>query len=351
MTVDDARKTILQIDNEMRSRYKSLKDQVQPHLGPFIVVANGPDGGTYWLIENNLVVEKSDPIDVMFQLAKSIAHIPLGTFSVLAPYLSDVVPPHHCKAGDIDPHDLAMVAFTGPTSTGWVQPLQDWGIFIEATRLALADAELPDDLYASSTRICEAATRFIGKTISQSDFSMKDFEEFTGGIFPDISTNMYWAAKVQIQAVVELMSRWKRQLGARWRDVYVLVYSMWTTSVLNQNTIIIRRFLDADRVNTHLLDIIADQLPVMDPVGVGSENLARIVQDNIAAEMIFPTSQTTASALKGKEDLLAQEILKLLGDDISTEVAAASCPFGHTRNRRVPASPEPEVAGYPAETV
>lgn len=333
MNVADARQIILQIDIEMRSRYKALKDQVQAQLDPFIVVANGPEGGTYWLIQNGRIVDTRTPIDVIFQLAKSIAHIPLGTFSVLAPYLSNIVPDHHRRAGDMDAHDLDMIAFNGPSSTAWVRPLQDWGNIVETTRRALGDADLPDELHKSSARICAAATEFIDRAVRNEAFTMSDFEAFTGKVFDDISTNMYWAAKVQIEAVSELMTSWKTQLGDKWRDVYVLVYSMWTTSVLNQNTIIIKHFLDPDRVDTHLLDIISDQLPVVDPVGVGAENLARIVQDNIAAEMVFPTNQTTADALKGKEDLLSQQLLKLLGDK-AAEVTAASCPFSHNRNRR-----------------
>lgn len=39
---------------------------------------------------------------------------------------------------------------------------------------------------------------------------------------------------------------------------------------------ILKHFLDPDRVDTHLLDSIADKLPVTDPVGVATENLARI---------------------------------------------------------------------------
>ncbi|HCS62723.1 MAG TPA: hypothetical protein DIW64_00770 [Cellvibrio sp.] len=327
MLVAHARQKILQIDLEMRSRYKTLKSNVQPHLGPYIIVANGPEGGTYWLVQNGKVIETVTPIDEIFQLAKSIAHIPLGTFSVLAPYLSHTVPDYHLQSGDMDPRDLAAVAFIGPTSTDWIQPIIDWNKLILDTRGALANAELSDDLRVSSEQICDAASRFIENAVENRKFTMEEFESFTGTIFDQISNNMYWAAKVQIDAVSTLMTRWKNDLNAQWHDVYVLVYSMWTTSVLNQNTIIIKNFMEPDRVDTHLIDIICDQLPVNDPISVGAENLARIVQDNIAAEMIFPTSQTTADALKGKEDLLSQEILKLLGEKNPAEISMAACPF------------------------
>ncbi|MFK7984730.1 MAG: hypothetical protein AB8I08_01785 [Sandaracinaceae bacterium] len=330
----DARAVILNTNSHMRVNYKGLKDRVQTRLDPLVVVANGPEGGTYWLIQNGSVIEMTTPIDVIFQLAKSVAHIPLGTFSILAPYLPKSLPDHHRTAGDIDPHDLSMVAFERPSSTAWVQPLKEWGDQIRLTEESLEHAALPAELLRSSANICDAAGKFIEKTIESGSFTMSTFEGFTGALFDDISTNMHWAAKYQIEAVTELMGRWKTRLGSKWRDLYVLVYSMWTTSVLNQNTIIIRHFLDADRVDTHLIDIIADQLPVDDPVGVATENLARIVQDNIASEMVFPTSQTTADALEGKEDLLSQQILDILGDRVAAEIAAASCPFDHKRERR-----------------
>ncbi|MCA9613681.1 MAG: hypothetical protein H6722_18690 [Sandaracinus sp.] len=343
----EAREQILRTDVEMRAVYKALKDRVQRRLGPFIVVENGPEGGTYWLIDGGAVVEKVSPIDPVFQLAKAVAHIPLGTFSIVAPFLSPELPEHHVDAGDIDANDLKVVASEGPNSDAWVEPILAWQTTVHATRDALSYAGLPEDLFRASARICDATSEFIDIATQSGRFSMKQFEDFTGAVFGDISTNMYWAAKVQIEAVAELMTRWKALLGSQWRDVYVLVYSMWTTSVLNQNTIIIRHFLDPDRVSSHLLDIVADELPVKDPVGVASENLARIIQDNLAGEMVFPTSQTTADALEGKEDLLAQEILRLLGDRAThavAEVAEASCPFEHRRYRTTAtsrASPQP----------
>ncbi|MFF4229723.1 hypothetical protein [Streptomyces sp. NPDC001820] len=43
------------------------------------------------------------------------------------------------------------------------------------------------------------------------------------------------------------------------------------------------------------------------------DNLARIVQDNIAAQMVFSSAQDVADALKGKEDQLSKEILPSWG--------------------------------------
>lgn len=48
------------------------------------------------------------------------------------------------------------------------------------------------------------------------------------------------------------------------------------------------------------------------------DNLARIVQDNIAEQMVFlfSSGQDVADALKGKEDQLSKEILAQLGRQV-----------------------------------
>ncbi|AMD88206.1 hypothetical protein AXF14_12215 [Actinomyces radicidentis] len=71
-----------------------------------------------------------------------------------------------------------------------------------------------------------------------------------------------------------------------------------------------------DRVATHLIDLPCAELPE-DYVFVALDNLARIVQDNVAAEMVFPADQEVADALKGTEDLLSDTILEQLGEGSS----------------------------------
>lgn len=142
--------------------------------------------------------------------------------------------------------------------------------------------------------------------------SIKSFERFSASVYDSISTNMWYASDAQITGVQKIMKRWKKKIShEQWKDLYVVVLSIWTTSVLNQNSIIIRELMDPGRVATHLIDLPCAELPE-DYVFVALDNLARIVQDNVAAEMVFPTDQEVADALKGTEDLLSDTILEQL---------------------------------------
>ncbi|MEU9992681.1 hypothetical protein AB0E10_38975 [Streptomyces sp. NPDC048045] len=333
-----ARDAMRAVNAGMRSNYATLKANLTQHLGPVIIVQNDSQGGTYTLVDNGQKIEQLQPVDEVFELAKSIAHVPLGIFSVLAPYLdpNNILP---SQAKYIDPHDLKMVAFAGPRNTAWITPLQDFGNTLDNARRQLEEARLPGDLHDSCAKILEAAHEFIAHTVRARAFDMKSYEDFSGSVYPSIRTNMYWASKMQISGVGNLMTRWRQQVGDdAWSGLYVVVLTLWTTYELNQNSIIIKNFMNQEKVQTHLIDLMTAQIPT-DAVATALDNLARIVQDNIAAEMVFCADQTTADALKGKQDLLSTEILQLLGNGATAGTAGALtkgrtnqlvCPF-HNR--------------------
>ncbi|MFD7164809.1 hypothetical protein [Streptomyces violascens] len=326
-----ARNNILQVDTDMRANYDKLRANVLQQLGPVIVVENGMQGGHYTLVhQGQQFIE--EPISQVFQLAKSIAHVPLGIFSVIAPSLAPTVP---AGQTNMDARDLQLVAYAGPSNTDWITPLQTFATDLDTARRTLEQADLPTDLKVSCAHLLDGGLTYINDITRRRTFDMPGFQKFTGQIADDIKTNMYWAAKVQIEAVKDLFGRWKNKVGAdAWHELYVVVLSMWTTSELNQNSIIIKHLMDKDMADSHLIDLVCESPSVPNAVHVALDNLARIVMDNIAAEMVFSKDQQLADALKGKPDLLSQEILTLLGDTNAPATAAAlnACPF-HTKTK------------------
>jgi hypothetical protein len=351
VTRAQARANITAVDTAMRGNYDILRANLINHLGPVIVVNNDMQGGTYYLIDKNTVIEQIQPVDQVFELAKSIAHTPLGIYSICAPSLdrTNILPSQRTV---LDPHDLAMVAFNGPADTSWTTPLQTFGTTLQNARQTLESANLPSDgnssLLESCAYILDRAQDYIATAVRSREFDMQSFESFAADVYPSIRTNMYWSSRVQIDGVSALMTRWRnRYSGSDWSNLYVVVLSIWTTYVQNQNSVILKNFMDQSKVSSHLVDLMTAQTPT-DPVHVALDNLARIVQDNVAAEMVFCSDQPTADALKGQPDLLSTEILGLLGaggtgGTGATKAAAVTkgqltqlaCPF-HNRAAAVP---------------
>ncbi|MFI6119932.1 hypothetical protein ACIBCU_08765 [Streptomyces sp. NPDC051064] len=309
----------------MRSSYAALKSALISRLSPVIVVQNDATGGRFTLIQQGSERESVSPVPELFELAKSISHVPQGIFSIIAAYLSDKVSPVP-NADRIDPHDLDMVAFEGPRAEGWISPLRDYAATLGSARRQLGKADLPKELEISCGKILDEALTFIGDSVMNKTFDMASFEEFSGRTYPSIRMNMKFAAAAQISGVEGLMREWRLKIGEEaWKDLYTVVLSIWTTSELNQASIIIRRCMNPAKVATHLIDLPTVEVP-RDPIFVALDNLARIVQDNVSAEMVFPTDPLVADAFKGKEDLLSVEILHQTG--VTAGAPTASRPAG-----------------------
>lgn len=288
-----ARNAVLAVDTAMQQRYATAKAALIRHVSPVIVVNNEGRGGEYTLIHAGRR-ESLHPVSQVFELVKSISHIPLAIYCVISPYLEH------------------------PRTTEWVRPLEELAVVLRRAQASMDDAEFPPDAATASNRILQAGLRFIEESVRAGSFSIDSYTDFSGSVDADIKTNMRYAAEAQVAGVTKLMRRWKEEIGReQWKDLYVVVLSIWTTSVRNQNSIILKELMDEDYVDSHLIDIPMAEFPE-NPVAVALDNLARIVLDNVAAEMVFSRDQVLADSLKGEDDLLSNAIEKIL-----------HCPYGH----------------------
>ncbi|MET9675911.1 twin-arginine translocation signal domain-containing protein [Streptomyces sp. NPDC006482] len=323
-----ARDAIVAVNSGMRSHYAALKADLIAQLSPVLVVQNDAKGGRFTLVHNG-TQESLHPVGEVFELAKSVSHVPLGVFSIIAPHVSDRIP-NVPGADRIDSHDLAMVAFKDTANTDWITPLRQYADTLAAARRELDQAGIPPEMVVSCERVLDGALSFIEVSTVARSFDIRSFEDFSHSVYAGIRTNMRYAAEAQIAGVQDVLRKWRARIGEEaWRDLYTVVLSQWATSELNQNSIIIRPCMNPAKVSTHLIDLPAAE-PLSDPVSVALDNLARIVQDNIAAELVFPSDRAAADALKGPQDLLADEILDQLSA-ATPGAAAHSAPVGAGR--------------------
>ncbi|GAA4682782.1 hypothetical protein GCM10023324_41390 [Streptomyces youssoufiensis] len=318
-----ARDAIRAANVGMRASYAASKSELSTRLSPVIVVQNDATGGRFTLVRDGSPPETTCPVPELFELAKSISHVPQGLFSILAAYVSDTVP-NLPNASRIDPHDLDMVAFRGPGSVDWIGPLQEYATTLTTARRQLVNAHLPRELELSCRKILDESLTFVRDSVRDETFDMASFTRFSAATYPSIRTNMEYAASAQISGVEGLMRKWRATVGdEQWKDLYTVVLSIWTTSEVNQASIIIRRCMNPAKVATHLIDLSTVEIP-RDPISVALDNLARIVADNVSAEMVLPTDPVVADAFKGKEDLLSVEILRQLGGPAGAPATSAS---------------------------
>ncbi len=290
-----ARNAVLAVDAAMQENYSALKSELIGHLSPVIVVQNDGQGGTFTLVYQG-TQETVQPVPQLFQLVKSVSHTPLGIYVIIAPYLKQ------------------------PHVKDWIQPLKTFKETLQEALKNLPDAELPGLALASCTKVLDGGIQFINDSVKADRFSIESFQAFTASVQQDIQTNMSYAAKAQVDGVEALLERWRKKLGSeQWKKTYAIVLAIWTTEYLNQNWLILNHMMDPKTVDTHLITIGIASF-AENTVAVALDNLARIVQDNIAAAMVFPQDSVLADSLKGPQDLLSTAIEKIIGCPHATKM-------------------------------
>jgi hypothetical protein len=299
--VERARERIFDVDTAMRANYDILKAKVAANLSPVIVIEPDLGGGTYTLICRGTRTT-TRPVGPLFQLVKSICHLPLGIYAILAPYLKGA------RTGD------------------WRADLQSFQAVAESALARLDEAKLPRKAEDASRSILSAGIEFMQTCLEQSDFSMASFKHFAAKVQEPILANMNFAAQALVDGVEKQLAAWRKEIGEQgWKDLYAVILVIWTTEAQNQHHEILCRLMDQKTVEERLLAIgVGEQEP--DMVAVALDNLARIVQDNVAAGLILPTDEELAKTLAGTKDLLADAVDRIM----------QSCPRSAPHRRREP---------------
>ncbi|MFL6844793.1 MAG: hypothetical protein ACJ8ER_07925 [Allosphingosinicella sp.] len=297
--VTRARERIFDIDTAMRGNYDSLRAKVAAGLSPVLIVEPDLGGGTYTLICQGRRTS-TRPVAPLFQLVKSVCHLPLGVYAILAPYLN------------------------GPRTSDWRADLESFQATAATALAALDEAELPRKAEQASRRILLAGIEFMQSCLEQSDFSLAGFKLFAVSVLEPILANMSFAAQALVDGVEKQLAAWREEMGERaWKELYAVILVIWTTEAQNQHHEILRRLMHQKTVDERLLAIGVGEQEA-DMVAVALDNLARIVQDNVAAGLILPTDSELAKTLAGTKDLLADAVDKIM----------KSCPRSDPHRRR-----------------
>lgn len=281
--VKRARERLFDVDAAMRRNYDALKAKVSANLNPVIIVQPDLRGGNYTLILDGKRTTVY-PVSPLFQMVKSIAHFPLGIYTILAPYLKDT------------------------TAKDWQADLANFKKTAKTALENLHEAGLPAEAEKASRKILSKGIRFIDESIRRSDFTIEDFKKFSASLHKSILVNMSFAAAALVSGIKALLDHWCEEMGEEnWKNLYTVILAIWTTETQNQHYEILRRLMYRKKVEKHLIVISVGEQE-QDMVAVALDNLGRIVQDNVAAGLILPTDDELAETLAGEKDLLADAV-------------------------------------------
>ena len=207
-------------------------------------------------------IEKITPaLHSNYEVYKSVSHTLLHVGVLVTPFLQNL------------------------EATAWQGPFTNYLRKVDASIAALRNCtgtQLKKDLLLS---MLDPVSAFLHSCLERSRIDMEEWKKMNEENFWRAKECMQAATKEQADANVKALMKWKNRLGSKlWRELYVVIPTVWPMSRTNTRLELFRGLLDHDRVETN---IFCSEYPRT--TDEARELLGRIVGDRGIARLVFGT--------------------------------------------------------------
>jgi hypothetical protein len=282
---------IVACDTEMRSNYQSNHITIGRAVFPLLYSEFTPEGGRYTLLVNDSARFSASPTPPIYEEVKSIAHIPLGVWSIVSRY------------------------FAAPGTGQWVEPLERFGRTISAALSHLSEASMPKEIETDCRALIDGSLAFIRRSAAQKSVTIEDFEEAFHALSPEVIRLQTVAAATQVHACLETLNEWKKLLGdAAWSRLYAVVSAQWTLSTENVHQVIIGHTMSNEQAQENILVTSRPLASIEEARAL----VGRVVGDRVMAGHVLSTStemgREDICSLSTSRDLISQAAEKILAE-------------------------------------
>jgi hypothetical protein len=217
----------LHLDLQMRRHYAIALKATANMLTPVIHAQFDECGGTYHLRHHGKVTSVQ-PVPKLYQLLKSVSHTVLGLYATFAPHFHD--PNFPWKEGLRGFHDDLVRAIDG-----------------------LHNNDIPEPARQNCREILRAGADFAASRLAEGSVTLEDYTNYARSITSKLLANVEQAAAIQVDAMTELLQRWKAELGeADWNRLNVVVTTAWSMREENVHFMVFEQAMGKEAVNKRL---------------------------------------------------------------------------------------------------
>ena len=263
---NEAKLAFRDLNVHSRSNYAKFIKAAGRNIYPLLIASEydydneigGGSGVTFNLyLEDGQEYRITPNANTGYAIYKSASHVIMGLGATLGPYMKN------------------------PKATGWIKPLEELKGSIQR---ALGSVDACTVIEKKPVeQLLQNCLEFIDKCLKEMCFSFEGWQTFNKNNFENITRCMQLAVKVQSEANVEALLKWKKMLGPElWREMYVFIPTVWPVSKSNPRIELFRNLLDEDRIDTHIL---ASEWPRND--GECRTTLGRIIGDRAIGRFVF----------------------------------------------------------------
>ena len=287
--LDELKSCARDLNDGIRNQYAGFIHSVGRNIFPLIIATDhevdGPSGvgTTLTLYEANGSVTKVSPAShSKYELYKTCAHTFMGLSVELGPYLANAG--ICCKDVDVTCNDLAKDApYSHNISIkihdmSWKKGLAKFVQRVRVYRNALVHATevestseddtkrvhphyagAPDELPPVEMRevmmsMLSSVIEFCENCLGTGMLDLSAWDQLNKENFPRIKICMKEATKAQADACVKQIVKWRDMLGVEaWRDLYVVIPTVWAVDGENPRKEMFEQLMDADRIQTHII--------------------------------------------------------------------------------------------------
>eukprot|EP00049_Salpingoeca_infusionum_P022845 m.9107 g.9107 ORF g.9107 m.9107 type:complete len:417 (+) comp5425_c0_seq1:160-1410(+) len=294
-----------------RDNYKDMIYKIGRNIYPLILASDNEPGlegvgSTFTLFRRDGSTERICPCPPEYEIFKGLSHMSLGLFTFVSPFFKTPSGNGGWKAGLTGYHDKVKVAL------GAAQSLQS---------TAESNPEVDQQLVSHVIAMLQCVSKYITSCFESNTVDVTGFRAFTKEFLPLIEVSVANATRLQCEAALPALRRWKAELGSQWRDVYVAVPTVWPVGGYNPRIQLFEKLLDKDRVATHII--------AMEGAATGEDartTLGRVVGDRTVAHLVFgketPNARALVCALSSRRDLVSSHFEDALRE--AGEVSAAA---------------------------
>jgi hypothetical protein len=298
----NARASVRDIHNLMKEDYEVMIHTVgNKNIFPLIVAADIEEGlegvgSSFTLYRRDGSSKRINVVSKDYEFYKALSHMPLGLFTIISAY------------------------FNAPKSINWVGKLQVYRQKVDDALYALdkTTEAFDQDLKDHAIKMLTLVKNFINDRIEAKEVPRESFEAFSADIYPYVYKGLKAAAKMQAEANLPALRELKNELGPKeWREVYVVIPTVWPVSGVNPRQQILAQLMDKDRIDTHI--ILTENAFTKE---AAKSCVGRVVADRAMAQLFFGVKveerRALNFALSSKRDLISDASELAIAEVVST---------------------------------
>jgi len=293
----------------IRTNYSTFIHDVGRNVYPLIIFTDYEEdalsgvGSTLTLYrEDGSVTKVSPALSSLYEVYKSCSHIFMGLSVEIGPYLDNA---SYCSG------EMIEDAPWRSSLTKFVQQVRNFrqsltnaakveASLVDDSNLAIQEEKKEDEANGSDiisdknglpplemrecmNKMLSSVINYCEGCLSTGILDIAKWEQLNQDNFPRIKQCMKASTKAQADACVRQLISWRDMLGPiEWRELYVVIPTVWAVGAENPRKTMMRQLVDKDRIDTH---IITSEYPRNH--AEARTLLGRVVADRAIGRLVF----------------------------------------------------------------